>query len=122
MAAQAAMEGAMHDFYISELIARAAAAVFAAGALLNLAGLGFVRRAYARWGYPPKFYRVVGVLELTVAAFLALPLTRIWGVALGEFIVFAAVVTLLKNRQYAQTIPGIILLIALVPAVVAGPL
>jgi hypothetical protein len=34
---------------------------------------------------------------------------------------FIAIVKLLDSRQYAYTIPGIVVLIALVPASMAGP-
>ena|ERR1700761_9324549 len=103
------------------VIAWLLAGVFAASALVHLAAPGFIRRAYEYWGFPPKFYRVTGVVELLTAAFLANPLTRIWGVALAALIMFVAIVKLLEGRQYAYTIPGIMVLIALVPALLAGP-
>jgi hypothetical protein len=102
-------------------IAWVIAGVFAASALVHLAAPGFIRRAYELWGFPPKFYRVTGVIELFVAAFLAFPITRIWGVALAALIMFVAIVKLLDSRQYAYTIPGIAVLIALIPASLAGP-
>ena len=97
------------------------AAVFAVSALVHLAAPGFIRRAYENWGFPPKFYRVTGLFELLAAAFLADPLTRIWGVVLAALIMFVAIVKLLEGRQYAYTIPGIVVLVALVPASLAGP-
>jgi uncharacterized membrane protein YphA (DoxX/SURF4 family) len=97
------------------------AGLFSASALIHLAAPGFVRRAYESWGFPQKFYRVTAVIELMAAAFLANPLTRIWGVALAALIMFVAIVKLLEGRQYAYTIPGIMVLIALVPASLAGP-
>lgn len=116
------VETAVYNLFVSEVIAWTIAAIFAASALMHLAGLGFVRRAYQHWNFPPKFYRVAGLIELVTAAFLSNPLTRIWGVALAALTIFVAVVTLLNNRQYAYTIPGIVLLVALVPASLAGPL
>ena len=97
------------------------AGLFGASALLHLAAPAFVRDAYEGWGFPPKFYRVTGIFELAAAAFLANPITRIWGVALAALIMFVAIVKLLDNRQYVYTIPGIAILIALVPASLAGP-
>ena len=90
--------------------------VFLLAGLVNLGGSPFVRAAYSAWNYPANFYRVVGAIELLVALFLALPETRIWGVILGGFIAFFSVVTLLKNRSYALSLPAILLLAALVPA------
>jgi hypothetical protein len=110
------------DNSIPTLIAWAIAGVFALSALIHLLGFGFVKRVYQRWDFPPKFYRVTGVMELITAAFLSDPLTRIWGVFLAAFVTFVAVVTLLNNRQYVYTVPGILLLIALVPASLATPI
>ena len=50
---------------------------------------------------------------------LAFPQTRIWGVVLAVLVTFAAEITLLKNEQYMWSVPGIVLMIALVPAALA---
>ena len=89
--------------------------VFLLAGLVNLSGSSLVRAAYRAWDYPPNFYRVVGVIELVVALFLALPQTRIWGVILGGAIAFFSVVTLLKHSRYAWSLPAMLLLAALVP-------
>jgi hypothetical protein len=83
-------------------------------------GLAFVRRAYQRWHFPPRHYRVTGTLELIAAALLAVPNTRLCGIGLAGLITFGAVVTLLKNRQYVWAIPGVAVLIALAPATLAA--
>jgi hypothetical protein len=102
-------------------IAQSLAVIFAGAGAIQLAGPGFVRRAYERWGMPPKFYRVTGILELLAALFLANAETRIWGVVLGAIILFIAEITLLKSEQYGWSLPGMLLLAALVPASLAGP-
>lgn len=112
----------MVDYYLFRWAAWTVAAIFAISGLVQLAGPAFVRRAYERWDFPPKFYRVTAVIELATAAFLLSPLTREWGVTLAGLVTFVAVVTLLNHRQYAYTLPGIILLLALIPASLAGPL
>jgi DoxX-like family len=89
--------------------------MFVLTGLINLSGSPVVRAAYRAWDYPANFYRVVGIVELMVVLFLVLPETRIWGVILGGFIAFFSVVTLLKNRRYAWSLPAILLLAALVP-------
>ena len=98
------------------------ATIFAASGLVHLSGAGFVRRAYERWQFPPKFYRVTGILNLAAAIFLAAPITRIWGAVLAALVTFFAVVTLLNHRQYAYSLPGILMLAALIPAMLAGPI
>ena len=89
--------------------------MFLLAGLVNLGGGSVVRAAYRAWDYPPNFYRVVGLIELVVALFLALPQTRIWGVILGGFIAFFSVVTLLKHSRYVWSLPAVLLLAALVP-------
>jgi hypothetical protein len=89
--------------------------VFLLAGIINLSGSPVVRAAYRAWDYPANFYRVVGLIELAAALFLALPETRIWGVILGGFIAFFSVVALLKHRRYAWSLPVMLLLAALVP-------
>jgi hypothetical protein len=97
-------------------------AIFAASAVVHVSGAGFIRKAYRRWRFPPNFHRVVGVLNLLIAAFLAMPVTRIWGAALASVVMFAAVVTLLNHRQYAYSLPGMVLMALLVPAFLSSPI
>lgn len=103
------------------VIAQSVAVLFAAAGIIQLPGPAFVRRAYERWEMPRKFYRVTGLLELLTALFLVNAETRIWGVILGAIVMFGAIVTLFKNEQYGLSIPGILLLVALMPASLAGP-
>lgn len=106
----------MGDFSFSVFMAWSIAVVFATSALIHLAAPRFIREAYDRWDFPPKFYRVTGIVELVAAAFLVNPITRIWGVTLAALTMFVAVVTLLNNKQYAYTVPGILVMVALIPA------
>jgi hypothetical protein len=92
---------------------------FLLAGLVNLSGSPVVRAAYRAWDYPANFYRVVGVIELLVAVFLALPETRIWGVLLGGFIAFFSVVALLKHGRYAWSVPAMLLLAAIAPVTFA---
>jgi hypothetical protein len=97
-------------------------AIFAASGIVHVLGVGFVRQAYERWHFPPKFHRVIGVVNLLIAAFLAIPVTRIWGAAGAAFVMFIAVVTLLNHRQYAYSLPGMLLMALLVPAFLSSPI
>ena len=103
------------------LVAWAVGASLAVAGLVNIAGPRWLREAYARWEFPPRFYVVAGALEVTAALFLAIPGLRIWGIALAGLIMFGAVVTLFNHRRYMSAVPGIILLAALVPASFAVP-
>ncbi len=95
------------------------ALVLGASAAVHLAGFSSLRAAYAEWEYPRGFHRVVGVSHLVAAAFLARPETRVWGVALAAVILFIAVVTLLNHRRYYYAVPGMLLMLALPPALLA---
>jgi hypothetical protein len=96
--------------------------LFGAGGMLHMVGPAFVRRAYRNWGFHSNAHRVVGVLQILTALFLSNPVTRIWGVILAGFIIFFATVALLNRGKYAYSVPGLLLMLALVPASLAGPL
>ena len=105
----------LHALLLSLPIVATHALVFAFGVsgLVQLAGPGFVRRAYQRWELSPGLHRVIGALMVIAALFLAVPNTRVWGVLLAGVINFLAVVTLLKNREYRWAFPGLAIAIAL---------
>jgi hypothetical protein len=111
----------MINVLIATRFAWTIASIFGVSGLLHLTGLKSIQRTYARWDFAPGFFRVAGALQLLAAFFLALPITRIWGVMLAGFVTSAAIVLLLSNRQYAYSVPGLILLAALVPAALASP-
>lgn len=112
----------MINVLIATRFAWTIATIFGVSGLLHLSGLKSVKRVYARSDFAPGFYRVAGFMQLLAAFFLALPITRLWGVLLAAFVTFAGMVVLLNNRQYAYSVPGLILLAALVPAALAGPI
>ena len=95
--------------------------LFGTSGLLHLAGPRFVRVAYRHWGFPNNAHRVIGILEILAALFLSNPITRIWGVILAGFLIFFATVALLNHGKYIYSLPGLILMLALVPASLAGP-
>ncbi len=95
--------------------------IFSVTGFVNIAGPRRLREAYARWEFPTRFYIVLGVIEITAAALLAIPELRSWGIALAAFITFGTVVTLFNHRHYMSAVPGIVLMVALVPATFAVP-
>lgn len=95
------------------------ALVLATSAAIHLSGWRRLSAAYAEWEYPHSFHRVVGVSNLVAAIFLATPQTRVWGVVLAAVILFIAVVTLLNHRRYYYAVPGMLLMAALPPALLA---
>ncbi|HMI97069.1 MAG TPA: DoxX family protein [Micropepsaceae bacterium] len=103
------------------LIAWVIGAILSVTGFVNIAGPRRLREAYARWEFPTRFYLVVGALELTAAALLAMPELRSWGIGLTGFIIFGAVVTLFNHRHYMLAVPGVILMVGLVPVSLAVP-
>ena len=96
-------------------------AIFSVTGFVNIAGPRRLREAYARWEFPSRFYLVLGVVEIVAAAMLALPESRSWGIALAAFIIFGTVITLFSHRHYMSALPGVVLMVALVPATFAVP-
>jgi hypothetical protein len=110
----------MSSVALPVLISWTLSAIFAVAGLAHILWISRARAAYARWNFPRGFNWVTASFELLAAIFLALPQTRIWGVAVAGVILFIAVVTLLNHRQYAYALPGMILLAALPPALLAA--
>ncbi|MBR0758604.1 DoxX family protein [Bradyrhizobium jicamae] len=94
-----------------------AAGFFGAG-VFNAIGTQGTRSDFARWGYPRWWHFLTGGLEIMCAALIALPASRMIGLALGAVIIAAAVLTVLRHRDFSHLIPlGVFAaLIALVTA------
>ena len=80
------------------------AAFFGAG-VFNAIGTAGTQRDFARWGYPRWWNLLTGALEIVSAALIALPATRIVGLALGAVIIAAAVLTVLRHRDFSHLAP-----------------
>jgi hypothetical protein len=111
----------VHAISNYSLLAWTLAVLFGAIGCVHLAGPRFLRDAYDRWEYSQKFRFIVGCLELVAAGWLADPAFRLWGIGLAAIINFGAVITLLSHCQYVHAAPGVLMMIALVPATLAVP-
>ena len=91
-------------------------ACFVAAGLINAVGTPATQSDFARWGYPRWWGRLTGGLEMMSALLIALPVSRILGLALGAAIIVAAVLTVLRHREFRHLGPlGVfVALIALV--------
>jgi hypothetical protein len=101
------------------LLAAALAVIFAGTAAIELTGSQYIRTHFRRWRHPRRFYRVMGVLQLLAALFLAMPQLRLLGIILAGFVVFLWTVTLLNHRQWSWAAAGMLMMLALVPASLA---
>jgi hypothetical protein len=74
-------------------------ALFTVSGVVNLAGLGPVKRDFARWGYPTWFRLLCGALELSSAGLMLWQQTRLLGLAVVGVVMVGALFTLLRNRE-----------------------
>lgn len=81
------------------------AAGFLGAGLFNAIGTPASQRDYTRWGYPRWWGRLTGALEMLSAGLIALPATRMIGLALGALIIAAAVLTVLRHRDFSHLVP-----------------
>ena len=79
-------------------------AFFGAG-LFNAIGTPGTKSDFARWGYPRWWNILTGGLEMVSAVLIALPVSRIFGLALGAVIIAAAVLTVLRHRDFSHLAP-----------------
>ena len=101
------------------VLAMIVAVLFAIAGVVNLSGLGAVKRDFARWGYPAWFRWLCGALELLSAALLPGQQTRILGLTLAGAIMIGALFTLLRNREPFGHLAPALIFSALVVATVA---
>ena len=73
--------------------------------LFNAIGTPATQSDFARWGYPRWWGRFTGGLEMMSAVLIALPVSRIDGLALGAVIIAAAVLTVLRHREFTHLVP-----------------
>ena len=81
------------------------AGFFGAG-LFNAVGTPRTQSDFARWGYPRWWNIFTGGLEIMSAVLIALAaVSRIVGLALGAVIIAAAVLTVLRHRDFSHLMP-----------------
>jgi hypothetical protein len=80
-------------------------AAFAAAGLINARGASAGKSDFVRWGYPDWWRYLAGGLEMATAALIALPAVREAGLVLGAAIIAAAILTILRARDYSHLAP-----------------
>ena len=80
------------------------AAFFGAG-VFNAIGTSGTQSDFARWGYPRWWNILTGGLEIISAILIALPVSRVVGLALGTVIIAAPVLTVLRHRDFSHLVP-----------------
>ena len=90
----------LHIFSIWLLVA-----AFLGAGIFNAIGTAGTKTDFARWGYPPWWNLLTGGLEIVIAVLVALPASRTVGLALGAFVIVAAVFTVLRHRDFSHLVP-----------------
>jgi len=90
----------LHTFSIWLLVA----AFFGAG-LFNAISTPATQSSFVRWGYPTWWCRVTGELEMANAVLIAPAVTRGVGLILGAVTIAAAVLTVLRHREFSHFAP-----------------
>ncbi|HEY2048500.1 MAG TPA: DoxX family protein [Caulobacteraceae bacterium] len=80
------------------------ASFFGAG-LVNAISAPATKSSFVRWGYPSWWGRLTGGLEMVTAVLIALPGSRGAGLILGAVIIAAAVLTVLRHRDFSHLAP-----------------
>jgi hypothetical protein len=80
------------------------AGFFGAG-LVNAISAPATRSSFVRWGYPSWWGWLTGGLEMVTAVLVALPGSRGAGLILGAVIIAAAVLTVLRHRDFSHLAP-----------------
>ena len=109
---------AWHGASFESILATVVAVLFAVAGVINLAGIGAVKRDFARWGYPAWFHLLCGALELLSAALLPGQQTRVLGLTLAGAIMIAALFTLLRNREPVGHLAPALVFSALIAVIV----
>jgi len=80
-------------------------AAFLGAGVFNAIGTHATRESFVRWGYPAGWHWVTGGLEILSAILIALPRGREAGLVLGTIIIAAALLTVLRHRDYSHLAP-----------------
>jgi hypothetical protein len=80
-------------------------AAFLGAGVFNAIGTSGTQSDYARWGYPHWWNIFTGGLEIMSAVLIALPVSRMVGLTLGAVIIAAAVLTVLRHRDFSHLVP-----------------
>jgi hypothetical protein len=93
-----------------------AAAAFLLGAVINASGSMVIRNEFVRYGFPSWWCWVTAILELVTAVLLVLRPTFAIGVALGTCIMLAAIVAIVRARDFPHIAPPSLFLLLLIIA------
>ncbi len=78
---------------------------FIGAGLVNALGVAGTKSSFVRWGYPQWWGLLTGGLEMLTAVLVVLPGSRAAGLILGAAIIAAAILTVLRHREFSHLLP-----------------
>ncbi|KQQ38887.1 hypothetical protein ASG19_07735 [Rhizobium sp. Leaf306] len=93
-----------------------AAAAFLLGAAINASGSKVIRDEFVRYGFPSWWCWITAILEFLTAVLLILRPTFAIGVALGACIMVAAILAVVRARDFRHIPPPAVFLLLLIIA------
>jgi hypothetical protein len=93
-----------------------AAAAFLLGAAINASSSKAVREEFVRYGFPSWWCWITAILEFLTAVLLILRPTFAIGVALGACIMVAAIIAVVRARDFRHIPPPAVFLLLLIIA------
>ena len=94
----------------------AASAAFLLGAIINASGSRAVREQFVRYGFPSWWCWITAMLEVIAAFLLILRATFAIGAVLGACIMIAAIIAIVRARDFRHIPPPAVFLLLLVAA------
>lgn len=93
---------------------------FSGAGLANVIRSSATRSDFVRWGYPSWWGIVAGGLEIVSAGLIAFPVSRMAGIVLGAAIIAAALLSVLRHREYSHLAPLSVFVTLIAVAVVSS--
>ena len=106
-------------FTFSEVATLAAAGAFLIGSLINASAIKPIRDEFVRYGFPWWWCFVTAILEFLTACLLVMGSTFAFGAILGVCIMVAAIVAVIRARDFGHILPPAAFLTLLLIAIFA---
>lgn len=94
----------------------AASAAFLLGAVINASGHKAVKEQFVRYGFPSWWCWITAILEFITACLLIVRPTFAIGAVLGAVIMIAAIIAIIRVRDFRHILPPAVFLLLVIAA------